>query len=210
MYYKDEIYDYTDSLMHKAHKYIAKKRVNGKWRYYYKPNKWEINSKNYKKKVAEISKEKEWQDIVKRNDPEYRYIDNDGNVKYDIDKYMVNKKHPVIDALTDFGYGRKVTVLKQNGETVVAGGKDYAEMGRRTIENILTLGIGILTAKIKNQQGSYDDEKAQLRSDIKTAEKMTKQTLNSYNSVSNGSISDKDIARAATIGEQYIKKYTRN
>ena len=28
-------------------KYIKKKRVNGKWKYYYNPGKYEVNKKNY-------------------------------------------------------------------------------------------------------------------------------------------------------------------
>lgn len=201
----------SDYLMHRHHKYIYRKKVNGKWRYYYKPNKWEINSSNYEQKRKEIAKEAEWQDIVKRKDPEYMYTDENGKTQFNIDKYMVNKKHPVIDALTDYGEGRKVTTLKQDSETFVAGAKDYVEMGRRTVENVMTLGVGILTAKIKNQQGSYDKKKAEMRKEAQTASKMAKSTLDNYDKASSSvsNISEDDLVRAATIGEAYLKKYMR-
>lgn len=200
-------------LMHRGHKYLQKKRVNGKWRYYYSPNRYEINSSNYNQRKKELMKDPEWQNIVKSRDPEYVYTDQDGNTRYRFDNYLVNKKHPVLDALTDIGNGRKISVLDQDVDTFIAGAKDYIEMGKRTIENVLTIGVGILTTKIKNQQGSYDEDKKHIQQQINTASKIIDNSIESYDNASKKSqqiknqyVTEENIATVTKIGESFLQE----
>ena len=135
-------------------------------------NQYVVNKKNYNQKKKEIQNTKEWQDIVKSRDKEYRRTDSKGKEYYDYDQYLVDKKHPVLDALSDFGTGRKISIRKQSAETLVAGVKDYIKMAEDTVQMVAGLSIGLLTAKIKNQQGSYEDEKKQLKKQINNAKNL--------------------------------------
>lgn len=176
-----------DELMH--WKYLSKEKIKGKWRYYYdkinpKDNPYDINSKNYNEKIKELAKDKEWQAIVKRNDPEYVKKNSDGTTKYLIDDYLLNKKHPVIDGLKDVGMGRKVSINKITYKSTIAGFKDYVRMGRKTIENTIALGTLTLSTGIKNSQGSYDKQKKQFKANVKTGKKMVDDTLKAYSTYS--------------------------
>ena len=165
-------------------KYIKRKRVNGKWKYYYNPGKYEVNKKNYKKRKYELTREKEWQDIVKRKDPEYIYTNSNGETVEDFDKYLLNKKHPIIDALTDIDAGRKVSTRKQDKDTAYAGIKDYIDMGinrvKRTVNLIGNLTVGYLTITFKNQQGSYESKKEEIRDKINTTKEMIDEDVKIY------------------------------
>ena len=205
-----------DELMH--WKYIKKeKKPNGKWKYYYDEvknfvkgtnNMYDnINSRTYDQKVAEISNTPEWQEIVKNQDPEYVYTDANGKKVYDIDSYMMNKKHPIVDGLVDFGMGRKITVTKQDKNTVLAGVKDYVNMGKRTVMNIMTAGVGLLTMGLKNQQGSYDKKKREIRSKIETGKKVVNDIFDMYNKATSPTTQAKAKATgnlALDIGKRFL------
>lgn len=126
-------------------------------------NQYVVRKKNYKQKKEEIQNTQEWKDIVKNREKEYRRKDSEGKEYYDFDQYLVDKKHPILDALSDFGMGRKVSIRKQSPETLIAGVKDYIKMAEDTVQFVAGLSIGVLTAKIKNQQGSYEEQKKKLK-----------------------------------------------
>lgn len=189
-------------LMHKKdHLYIMKKKINGKWRYYYDKLKGtnniydNIKSSTYEDKKKQIMETQEWKDIVARKDPEYVRTDKDGNTRYMIDDYIMNKKHPIIDGLVDYGMGRKVTITKQNADTVIAGAKDYVKMGINAVNNIMTAGVGLLTIKLKNQQGSYDKQKREIRNKINNGIKAVNDILETYNKISSNPNLVKDPAK---------------
>lgn len=208
-------------ICHKSHKYIWKEKIKGKWRYYYKRTKDlltgvnnpydNINSRTYDQKKQEIMNTKEWRDITKDPNSEYLRVDANGNKYYDIDQYMVDKKHPVIDALTDYGYNRPINIQQQSAETFVAGLKDYVEMGRRTIENVMTIGVGLLTFKLKNQHGSYDAQKRELKQKINNGIQFVNDLIDTYNTYkssvpSNTSSTVNDYKSIATqIATDYAK-----
>lgn len=135
-------------------------------------NQYVVKKKTYKKKKEEIQNTQEWKDIVNNREKEYRRKDSKGNEYYDFDQYLVDKKHPILDALTDFGMGRKISIRKQSPETLVAGVKDYIKMAEDTVQTIAGLSIGLLTAKIKNQQGSYEEQKKKLKKQFNNVSRM--------------------------------------
>lgn len=130
-------------------------------------NIYNVHSRNYDKKIKEIEKTQEWQDIVKRKDPEYVKKNDDGTETHKIDDYLMKKKHPELDILDDVMNGRKISVNKITKDTVVAGIKDYAFASVRS--GVLVAGIGakFLMEKFKFSQGSYDDEVKELSKQIR-------------------------------------------
>ena len=132
-------------------------------------NKYIVNKKNYNEKKKQIQETDEWKQITQDKHSEYRKKDKEGKVYYDYDQYLVDKKHPILDALSDYGHGRKIEVRKQNADTFAAGLKDYVKMAKDTVEAVATVSVGLLTLKIKNQQGSLEDEKKQFKKDLDKA-----------------------------------------
>lgn len=121
-------------------------------------NIYDVTSNSYTTKKAKIEKTKEWQDIVKTKNPEYVKTTSDGKTTYDIDKYMVDKKHPVLDAINDIASGRKISVNEITKDSTVAGVKDLAYGVVATGMILTKVATTILTEKHKLRQGSYDDE----------------------------------------------------
>lgn len=164
----------TDSVLNKANQSAGRvnsfvdkaKAALGKW-YNNASNVYDVNRYNYAEKLKQVKASKEWQDIVARKDSEYVKKNKDGSTTYLIDDYLVDKKHPVLDAIGDIMSGRKVTINKIDKDTVVAGIKDYVntglELGMLSV-SFLTNG---LTKKFKYSQGSYDEDVERL---IATAE----------------------------------------
>lgn len=150
-------------------KYIKRVKKNGKWRYYYdkRKNMYDVSSRDYDTKMKQIAKSKEWQDIVSRNDPEYVKTLEDGSKKYLIDDYLVKKKHPELDVISDLGAGRKVSLNEMNVGTFIAGAKDYIKSAQQMIGVVSTA----LTEKFKLQQGSYDKQ-------INSSTKQVNDTIN--------------------------------
>jgi len=165
-------------------KYIDKiKTAAGKWRYIYnqselvdkvndvynkvsdtytnmfKNNIYDTDKYSYKDKISKIENTKEWQDIVKSDNPEYTKVDENGNKTHDIDSYLLKKKHPGLDALDDAINGRDITINKITKESATAGLNDYARTG---MEYVALMGT-LFGMKIKNSQGSYEDEKSEIK-----------------------------------------------
>ena len=86
--------------------------------------------------------------------------------------------------MTDIDAGRKVSTLKQDKDTVYAGIKDYVDMGinrvKRTINLIGNLTVGYLTITFKNQQGSYESKKEEIRDKINTTKEMIDEDVKIY------------------------------
>lgn len=212
------VYSNDDYLIHGKHKYIWKeKKPNGKWRYYYEKTKNLITGKNniydnispktYEEKKQLIMQTPEWKRIVATRDPEYVRKDENGNDVYLIDDYMMNKKHPFLDGLVDYGMGRKITTTKQSPETVVAGIKDYIKLGARTVENIMTAGVGLLTINLKNQQGSYEKQKKELRQKVKAGMQAVSNLLDKYSKAKSTVDKTAMSTYAESKAEDLINKY---
>lgn len=123
-----------------------------------KENKYLTDDYNYDRKIEQVKNTQEWQDIVKRNDPEYTKINREtGEKTYDIDSYLAKKKHPVLDAADDLIMGRPVKLNKLDKEAAVAGAADYG----KTYVTMAALGTKFLLEKFKFSQGSYKEEKQQ-------------------------------------------------
>lgn len=174
-----------DGLVNKAKTVINK--------LYDDPNNiYEVNSESYQQKMAKIKETKEWKDIVARNDSEYIKKNSDGTTTYDIDSYVVKKKHPVLDIVSDIAAGRKVDINEITKDTVVASLKDYAFGTIRT--GMLAAGVvsTVLTEKFKFQQGSYDDEVAKLTDTVNKGAEYIESTAEVVSNVS-----PKDVERMA-------------
>lgn len=144
-----------NSLVDKAKSVINK--------FYDDPNNiYNVTRASYTKKLEEVKKTKEWQDIVAKKDSEYVKKNEDGSVTYLVDDYIIDKKHPILDAIDDIVSGRQVTTHEITKDSVVAGLKDYAtsaiELGMLT----LSFAANGLVKKFKFSQGSYDEDLAQL------------------------------------------------
>lgn len=183
----------------KNHKYVAKIGKGKDAKYFYSmlayqaylagqkakslftdENEYNSDESNYEKQRETVQKSDEWKNIVKSDNAEYRRRDSNGKVYYDYDEYLLDKKHPILDAAKDVAYGRKITVNKQDKKTVAAGLKDYGVMGKRAVETVLMVGAGLVSMKIKNQQGSYKDEKAEMRKKIKQGQQAVNDALELY------------------------------
>lgn len=178
-------------------------------------NIYDVTRASYSKKLNEIKNTKEWQDIVTKQDSEYVKKNSDGTTTYLIDDYLVDKKHPVLDAIGDIMAGREVSVHEITKDSVVAGLKDYATTGLE----LGMMGIGFLSNGLQNKfklsQGSYDDTINALESTINTGanylENITtaprvepesvSQLANMIATASNASksVNEGDIVEAATI-----------
>lgn len=141
----DKAIDYTNKTIDKADKAYSD---------LYKSNKYMTNNWNIESKKKEIAKTKEWQDIVNRKDPEYVKKNADGSYTYDMDEYITNKKHPILDALKDITYGRKITINKVTPESLLAAGNDVLEYGMAYV----ALRAQIVDKALKFRQGSYAEE----------------------------------------------------
>lgn len=157
-------------------------------------NMYDVTSSSYNQKKAKIEQTDEWKDIVKRKDSEYVKKNEDGSTTYLIDDYIVKKKHPVLDVVSDIVSGRKVDINEITKESTVAGLKDYANSYIRT--GMLAVGVvsTFLTEKFKLQQGSYDDE---IREFTRTAEQGADYVKNIVDSASQVSTDDvKKVVKA--------------
>lgn len=125
-------------------------------------NIYDITPKSYEEKVAKVKETPEWKEIVERSDPEYVKKTADGGTKYLVDDYIVDKKHPVLDAVGDIVEGREITINEITKDTVVANLKEQAfgviSMGMLAATTVSKL----MTEKYKLQQGTYNEQIAQL------------------------------------------------
>ena len=229
----------SDELQH--WKYLKKEKKNGKWRYYYDkdalakdakdkfnsiyndPNNiYDVSARNYNKKMELIKNSKEWQDIVKREDPEYVQKNKDGSKTYYLDDYLVKKKHPELDIISDLGAGRKISLNKITTKSFIAGTKDYIKAAR----NVVGIVAVALTEKFKLSQGTYNDEiktvKQTAKDTYKTAKTNYNTTKNSAKDVyskttnaanttySNSSREREELANTINLGAQYVSHLLRN
>lgn len=167
----DKALDTANKVAGNADKLVTKaKDVLGKW-YDDSGNIYDVTRASYTKKLDEIKETKEWKDIVSKQDSEYIKKNADGTTTYLIDDYLVDKKHPVLDAIGDIAAGRPVSTHEITKESFVAGLKDHARTG---IE-LGMLGVNFLanglTNKFKFSQGSYDEDIEALASTVNTGAK---------------------------------------
>lgn len=163
-----------------------------------KNNKYIVNRNNREEKIAEIEKTKEWQDIVKRQDPEYVKKDSEGNVKYLIDDYIVKKKHPELDLLDDIANGRNLTLNEVTVETFSAAAADYARTGA------MVLGIvsQALLTKFKFSQGSYQEQEQELARLVTNGSNYVVDSLSTAKSVYDQVDKEKLANTAKNVAEQ--------
>lgn len=69
---KDGIYD-TDALTHKAHKYLYKKKVNGKWRYFYDIGEpasetYEMKNGKWTRTDSNLKGYTKWEDMIGKDE----------------------------------------------------------------------------------------------------------------------------------------------
>lgn len=121
-------------------------------------NMYNVTHQSYSKKLEQVKNTKEWKDIVKSGNSEYVKKNSDGTTSYLIDDYLVDKKHPVLDAIGDIMSGREISTHEITKDSIVAGLKDYAT----TAIEIGMLGVGFvsrgLEKKFKFSQGSFDKD----------------------------------------------------
>lgn len=150
-----------------------------------KDNMYDMNSATRADKIKQVEKTKEWQDIVKRKDPEYvRKNKETGETEYLIDDYILKKKHPLLDIAEDIAYGRNTDVNEITKETTAAAVKDYIKAGVHSVQ--LAIGVigGVAIAKFKYQQGSYDEEMAEIESMVANGKKHLEKSMEYSNKLS--------------------------
>lgn len=134
-------------------------------------NIYDVTSSSYSAKIEKIKNTEEWKKIVAKQDPEYVKQNQDGSISYNINKYLIDKKHPVLDIVGDILAGRKVDTNEITPETVVSGLKDYAIGTLRSGILGAKVATTVLTEKFKLQQGTYDDQITRLSNTIDTGSK---------------------------------------
>lgn len=178
----------SDTLQHfgvkgmtwNKHKYLSAKNINGKINYVYNNavdkylnfrdnNELITGPDNYTEKIKDVEASDEFQDIIKRQDSEYMKTDENGKTYYDVDDYLVKKKHPVLDVLDDVVSGRDIHTNKITKKSVVAGLNDYAQTGIAVVAALTKFSI----ANFKAHQGTYynSETKKQMEKQKKDREK---------------------------------------
>lgn len=142
----------------------------------FKKNIYATDQWNYKNKIKKVEKTKEWQDIVKNKNPEYVKKNKDGTYTYNIDDYLMKKKHPVLDIIDDVINGRPLSTNEVTLDSIVAGADDYVQFGLAYVG----LRAKILSEGMKYRQGSYVDEQEQLADTIETGSKLVQDLVKTY------------------------------
>ena len=142
----------------------------------FKNNAYTTNQWNYDSKVEKVKRTKEWQDIVKSKNPEYVKKDKNGNYVYDIDSYMVKKKHPVIDIIDDMINNRPLSINDVSVDTILAGADDYLQAGMAYVG----VRAKALETAFKYRQGSYKDEQASIEDTIRNGAKLVNKLAEAY------------------------------
>ena len=164
-----------------------------------KENKYMTDDYNYDRKIEMVKNNKEWQDIVKRNDPEYTRINKEtGEKTYDIDSYLAKKKHPGLDAADDIVMGRPVKINKIEKEALTAGAADYA----KTYATMAAIGTKFLLEKFKFSQGSYKDEKQQAVNYYNENKQKIADTATTASTL----LTEDNAQKVISEGEKYVAK----
>ena len=121
-------------------------------------NIYNVTRYSYAEKLEAVKETAEWKEIVAEGNSEYAKRDKNGNIKYDVDEYLVDKKHPILDAVGDIVAGRPITTHEITKDSFVAGLKDYATTAIEVGMLALTCTANGLSRKFKYSQGSYDDD----------------------------------------------------
>lgn len=169
----------------------------------FKNNKYVTNSNNYSNKIKEIQKTPEFQEIIKRGDPEYVTKNAKGETVYKVDDYLVKKKHPVLDALDDIANDRKVTLNEVDSESLVAGADDYLQMG------IAYVGVRakILSMGFKFRQGSYDGDIQEIKNNIEEGKKQVDSVMTELNDIEESS--NKNVRKVSkAVSNTNVNKIT--
>lgn len=175
------------------------KKAEGLYNKINKENKYMTDDYNYDRKIEQIKNTKEWQDIVKRNDPEYTKINKEtGEKTYDIDSYLAKKKHPGLDAADDIIMGRPVKLNKLDKEALTAGAADYG----KTYVTMAAIGTKFLLEKFKFSQGSYKEEKQAAYDYATTTGKNAMKTANQASTY----ITNENAQKVISEGEKYVSK----
>lgn len=156
-------------------------------------NMYDVTTSSYKEKMEKVKETKEWKEIVAKQDPEYVKKNADGTTSYLIDDYVVKKKHPVLDIVSDIAAGRKVDVNEITKESTVAGLKEWAFGTIRTGAVAVGVAATVFTEKFKLQQGSYDDDIKKLADSIDKGSNYTKEIVGEVSKVT-----PEDVERMAT------------
>jgi hypothetical protein len=203
-YLKDKAIERLKNFNKNKEELIAKKvnegvkKVETTYNKIDKENKYLTDDYNYDKKIAKVKKTKEWQDIVKRKDPEYVYKNKKGETVYDVDSYLAKKKHPALDIADDVIMGRPVKINKIENEALVAGAADYG----KTYITMAAIGTKFLLEKFKFSQGSYKDKKQQAVDYYnENKDKITKQAA-----AASAMMTDENTQRMVSEGEKYISQ----
>lgn len=169
-------------------------------------NIYNITPLSYDKKIAKVKETQEWKDIVARSDPEYIKKNADGTTTQLIDKYVVDKRHPVLDAIGDIAAGRNVDVNEITKESTIAGIKDH-------VSGVISTGIiaagavsTLLTEKFKLQQGSYNDDIANLMETVDRGAEYVNSMMDSAKTVSEEDVRKLVEASAAATQAAKVQK----
>ena len=167
-------------------------------------NIYDVNKKNYKEKREKIQNTDEWKEIIKDEKSEYHKTDSEGNEYYDYDQYLVDKKHPVLDAVSDYLHGREIKVRDQNADTFVAGVKDYIGMAIDTAKLAGNIAITVMDVRFKNQQGSYEETKQDLKERASNAKELAEKATRD---MSEYDVDTEKVVEAATETRKQVREY---
>lgn len=128
-------------------------------------NIYSIKKSTRTEKIAKVSETPEWKKIIESKNEEYKNIDG----TYNIDDYILKKKHPVYDALTDIASGRDISINDITISSMLAGVSDYVDAAIAYV----ALRVEILAVGVKYRQGSYDQY-------AQSGERLVNTLLNEY------------------------------
>lgn len=169
----------------------------------FKNNIYTTNPWNYENKVKRVEQTKEWQDIVKSKNSEYVKKDKNGNYVYDIDSYLVKKKHPVIDIIDDMINNRPLSINDVSVDTILAGADDYVQAGMAYIG----IRAKALEAAFKYRQGSYGDEQANIEETIRNGAKIVNKLAEAYDENEESIDEILNLYSQQQINSERAKKY---
>lgn len=171
-----------------------------------KGNMYDMNSSTHDEKVKQVEQTKEWQDIVKRKDPEYVKKNKEtGEYEYLIDDYILKKKHPILDIAEDLAYGRNVDTHEITKDSASAAVKDYIKAGIHGAQMTMAVMGGILMTKFKFQQGSYDEEAEALETMVENGKEELDKAMKRSQQMSESDVQDavKEVLDNSVIAGNY-------
>lgn len=171
-----------------------------------KDNMYDMNSSTHDEKIKQVEQTKEWQDIVKRKDPEYVKKNKEtGEYEYLIDDYILKKKHPILDIADDLAYGRNVDTHEITKDSATAAVKDYVKAGVHSVQAVMAIVGGIMMTKFKFQQGSYDEEAEALETMVENGKEELDKAMKRTQQMSESDVQDaiKEVLDNSVIAGNY-------